>query len=110
MGRRIGEEWFQAWYSLLPRDILDRAYKAGGELAWTRADALRVVALVGSHGYRVIGVDTWLPTRPGPTPLVDDWDESRPMSATAFIETFRWKPTDDADRHLDVVFNISAWG
>ena len=30
------------------------------------------------------------------------------MSAIAFVETSRWKPTDDADRDLDVVFDISA--
>ncbi len=96
------------YYALLPPDLLARAYMAGRERAWTRADAVRVVTILRERGHRVLDVETWLPTRPGPTPLIDDWDEDRPMSAIAFIETFRWKPTDGADRDLDVVFNISA--
>ena len=52
------EEWCEAWYSHLPRDILDRGYKAGGELAWDRADALRVNALVQRRGYTVSLVET----------------------------------------------------
>ena len=103
----IGTDAF-AYYTILPRDLLDRAYVAGRERAWVRADAVRVVTILQERGYRILDVETWLPTRPGPTPLIDDWDEDRPMSATAFIETFQWKPTDDAGRDLEVVFNISA--
>ena len=97
-----------AYYAILPRDLLDRAYLAGRERAWARADSIRVVTILQEHGHRILDVETWLPTRPGPTPLIDDWDESRPMSAIAFIKTFRWEPMNDADRDLEVVFDISA--
>ena len=108
MGERIGKDWHEDWYVLLPPDIAARALRDNGELAWTRADALQVVAMLQRHGYAVIGVDTWLPTRPGLTPLIDNWDERRPMSAAAFIETFQWQPVVDANRGLQVHFNIST--
>ncbi len=108
MGRRIGEDWHEDWYALLPPDIAARAYQTGGEMAGERSDALRVVALLQRHGYEIIGVDTWLPKGPRVIPLIDDWDERRPMSATAFIETFQWEPTDDADRGLKLHFTIST--
>ena len=106
MGQRIGDEWHEDWYALLPPDIAARAYNYNGELAWTRADALAVVALLERHRYEIIGVDTWLPTQPGLTSLIDDWDERRPMSAAAFIETFRWEAVEDANRGLEIHFNI----
>ncbi len=108
MGQRIGKDWHEDWYALLPPDIAARAYNYNGELAWTRADALAVVALLERHGYEIIGVDTWLLTQPGPTPLIDDWNERRSMPAAAFIEAFRWEPVEDANRGLDVHFNIST--
>ncbi len=105
------KEWREPWYPLLSRDILDRAYRAGGEMAWDRADALRVVALVESHGYRVIGVEIWLPTRPGPTiptPFVYDWRESYEIPAAAFIKTFQWDETDRSHGGTAPYFNIST--
>ena len=100
---------FFPFYAVLPPDLLDRAYRStAGQLAWDRADALRVVALAQRRGYEIIGVATWLPNGPRVIPLIDDWGERRPMTATAFIETFRWEPTDDADRGLKVHFDIWA--
>ncbi len=59
-------------------------------------------------GFRVLDVETWLPTRPGPTPLINDWDEARGGSALAFVQTFAWKPIDAAHRGLDVHFTMIA--
>ena len=100
---------FFPFYAVLPPDLLARAYRStAGQSAWARADALRVVALAQCHGHIVSLIETWLPTRPGASPLIDDWEDGGAISAQTFIETFRWEPTDDADRDLDVVFAIWA--
>ena len=99
---------FFAWYFILPQELVDRAHQSGQELAWARDDALRVADLLQRHGYCIAGVDTWLPTRPGPSPLIDDWSVDRPLSATQFIETFRWDPTEATDRELPVHFNFTV--
>ena len=100
---------FFPFYAVLPLNLLDRAYRdSEGELAWARADALQVVALAQHHGYTISLIEAWLPTRPGASPLIDDWQSGGPTSAEAFIETFRWEPVVDADRGLDVVSAIWA--
>jgi hypothetical protein len=100
------------WYDLLPSDLRQSAYKSqGGELAWSRPDALRVISILECSGHKIRGVDTWIPTNPGPTPYIYDWAESRVDklgSATEFVQKFNWSKSD-ADRiRLEPYFNISA--
>ncbi len=98
----------EEWYADLPREILGRAYNSNGELAWARSDAIWIVEFLQKNGFRVVDIETWLPTRPGPTPLIDDWDETRGGSALAFVQTFAWEPLDEADRGLKVHFTMIA--
>ena len=79
-----------AWYAILPSELLRRAYD-DGEYAWSRADALPVVAFLEAQGYRISSVDTWLATRPGPTALIDGGPHPSP-SAAAFIAAFEGPP------------------
>ena len=105
-----------AWYAILPPDLVQRAYRASDarlawdELAWTRPDALAVARFVQERGYDVFSIEPWLPTRPGPTPLIDDWaqEDDRGMSAEEFITTFRWTPTESEDAGLEVYFAIDV--
>ena len=97
------------WYALLPPDILDRAYtSAEGEMAFGRPDALRVVSLLQERDYRIGSIETWLPSRPGPVPLIDDWDETSAIPALRFIETFDLENKYGRDRGLPVYFSIDA--
>jgi hypothetical protein len=105
------------WYSELSKDLVDVAYKAGNEMAWSRQDAIRVIEILEAAGYVILGVDVWLPTRPGPTiptPYVYDWSaESRgsspgyPNSAAEFIKSFVWDPTDKS-RGREPYFNLTV--
>ncbi len=97
------------WYGFLPLELLRRAYSSqGGELAWARADALAVVELLVARGFRIFSVDTWLPTQPGPTPLIDDWFCSNAMSASDFIRTFQRVPAEAVSIGLVPYFAIDA--
>lgn len=106
------------WLNLLPLDLAQNGYRAGAEMAWSRADALRVVELLRANGYVVLGVDIWLPTQPGPTipaPFVYDWtlDAELPSrecakSADEFIGTFQWANADDSHHGMAPYFNITA--
>ena len=55
----------EEWYDYLPNDIRDRAYDFRGELAWARSDAIWIVEFLQNNGFRVLDIETWLPTRPG---------------------------------------------
>ncbi|MGD0634409.1 MAG: hypothetical protein ABSA13_09060 [Beijerinckiaceae bacterium] len=77
------------WVSILPLDILKRAYRASnGELAWPGTDATAVVKILQANGFSILGVDIWLPTRPRPTiptPFVYDWSAAYAIPALEFI-------------------------
>lgn len=100
------------WYDLLPYALRQSAYKSeGGELAWPRSDALRVISILESSGYRISGVDTWIPTTPGPTPYCYDWQESRLArlgSAAEFIRNFNWNEADTDRIRSEPYFNVWA--
>ncbi len=96
------------WYGHLPRELIDRAYDADGELAWCRPDALRIGAWLEAEGYSIIGINTWLPTYPSPTPLIDDWNERRGLSALVCIQTFSSEPWHDERRGPKVFFALMA--
>lgn len=106
------------WKHLLPEGLHKAAYKAGSECAWCRADALRVVNILSSNGYFILGVDIWIGTDPGPmipTPFVYDWSSETamrsrdyPSSAAEFIRTFKWDPADNSHGGREPYFNILA--
>jgi hypothetical protein len=100
------------WLKLLPPELARVAYRAGAEAAWSRADAIRVVEFLKARGYVVLGVDIWLPTRPGPTiptPFVYDWSsDSAASRPDEFIRNFRWADLDEKHHGIEPFFNITA--
>jgi len=106
------------WHGLLSEDLVNAAYRANQEMAWSRADAISVIELLKANAYVVLGVDVWLPTRPGPTiptPFVYDWQlraglrsGNYPNAADEFVRTFKWAPSDESHRGMEPVFNITA--
>jgi hypothetical protein len=100
------------WYDLLTPALREAAYKAAnGEMAWPREHALSVISILERNGYEILGIDTWLPTIPRPTPLIRDWDPDREnvaISPTSFVETFDLHPSEIASRGQEPCFNIWA--
>jgi hypothetical protein len=107
------------WRDLLPLDLQRAAYRANDEMAWSKADAIRVVEILKINGYVVLGVDIWLATRPGPTiptPFVYDWAatvdppswKKNPKTADEFIRNFGWAAADRLNQGKEPYFNITA--
>jgi hypothetical protein len=102
------------WYRLLPPSLGEAAYKSGNKMAWSKEGALRVIALLEENGYSIDGVDVWLPTKPGPTPLIRDWDSEKidskalPATPAAFVCSFQLNSPEGATPGLEPVFNIWA--
>lgn len=103
------------WYPLLPPDLKQAAYKTGNEWAWPKQQALQVIDFLDSNGCVVDGVEPWLPTKPGPTPLIRDWPQvnlsrnnSHPQTAKEFVQNFELIPSERSTAGLAPVFNISA--
>ena len=99
----------EKWHSILSPELFNRAYKEShGELAWQKPDALTVASLLQDQGYQILGVDVWLPTRPGPTPLIRDWDEKYPMSCIDYIEMFELIPSERSHPDLEPCFTFTV--
>jgi hypothetical protein len=109
------------WYKLLPDDLRAAAYESkGGEYAWNKTDALRVIDILSQNGYTILGVDIWLPTDPGPTiptPFVYDWtlradqdlpSQEYPRTAEDLVRKFKWDPTDKSHNDMAPYFNFGA--
>ena len=105
------------WFNDLPARLRLSAYRSGVEAAWSRADALEVIAMLKQRGFYILGVDIWLPTIPGPTiptPFIYDWNEAHvgdypniAPTASEFVSSFAWDPTD-ANRHECPYFCITV--
>lgn len=103
------------WLAHIPQRLQTSAYRVGDELAWPRELAMRVVEVLKSRHFIVIGVDIWLPTIPGPTiptPFVYDWSLDRsPAHATRaveFIRDFKWADDDTDHQGLEPYFNLTV--
>jgi hypothetical protein len=97
------------WYTFLPPEIRGGAYiSAGGEMAFSRPDAMRVASLLQEQGYGITSIETWLPSCPGPVPLIDDWDETNAIPALDFVETFDLENKYGRSRGLPVYFSVDA--
>jgi hypothetical protein len=106
------------WYRLVPEELLNSAYRTNLELAWPRQDAINIIDILENNKYTILGVDVWLATDPGPTiptPFVYDWNFDLPRiapgyrsSASDFVRTFEWDPTDKSHAGLPPYFNIVA--
>jgi hypothetical protein len=102
------------WLPSVPLHLLQRAYRARNEYAWSRNDAIQVVEALTGGNFKVIGVDIWLPTNPGPTiptPYVYDWSlgaVDHPRVATEFIRNFDWATDDVSHLGMEPYFNLTV--
>jgi hypothetical protein len=106
------------WENLLPENLREAAYEAGSEYAWNRENALEVIKVISSHGYVILRVEIWLPTKPGPTiptPFVYFWrlrtdtpHQKHPKSANEFVGTFEWDEADTSHKGMEPYFNFVA--
>lgn len=104
----------EEWYTFLPPDLLQGVHKYDNEWVWCREQALPIMDWLNANGHVVTDIETWMPTLPGPTPLINNWNQNRaypsppfPMLARNFIATF----TPDSSEQITgfaVAFNISA--
>jgi hypothetical protein len=103
---------WMAWYKKLPSDLLQAAYRSSsGDLAWPKEQALQALKILGDNGYEIYGVDPWLATQPGPTPIIYDWPlRTMPnLTASQFIEQFdALYPGNTLETNSNVVFNIGV--
>ena len=53
-------------WEAIPAEIKERGYYSVGEIAWYKEDALKVLEIIKELGYGVIGIDIWIPAKPGP--------------------------------------------
>ncbi len=104
--------------SFIPNSLMERAFVWGDEFAWSRADALEVIAITEREGFSVLGVDIWIPSPRGPiipTPFVYDWSSNDwkryphvPKSAANFVRSFEWESTDANFLNRDPYFNLTV--
>jgi uncharacterized protein YfaT (DUF1175 family) len=71
------------------------------EWVWPRENALHIIYWLNANGYSVTGIGPWLPTQPGPTPLINDWYPGRKLNsahvtAKEFVETSGGDYDEDA--------------
>ena len=87
--------------AVLPEGLLNRAFKArNGEPAWNCTDAIDAITLIERAGFKVLGVEVWVPSSKGPIipmPFFYAWDQVqvisgniRITSAGDFVRKFRW--------------------
>lgn len=108
----------------LPESLQTNAYRAAGEAAWPRLEALRVIDCLTNQGIAMLGVEIWLPTHPGPTiptPILYTWEaaareagETWPEFVTRakklareYIDQFTWDEADTAHKSLTPYFNLT---
>jgi hypothetical protein len=102
---------FQEYAEVLPKDLLQRAYNTGAELAWSRQDTVTAISLLMSAGFVVVGVEVWIPTNPGPTMTGRGWTLSKassPNSATEFVNSFQWGGDSKLLGGAEPYFNLTA--
>ena len=102
---------------MLPKMLVDRAFSANNEYAWSRPDALKVISLLSGAEVRILGVDVWVPSPGGPiipAPFIYDWserdaaDRKTPFaSASEFVEGFEWDAADVGFRDREPYFNFT---
>jgi hypothetical protein len=96
---------------VLPVDILARTYRiSNGEMAWNRADTLRVLPLLRQAGLTLLGIDIWVPEPKAPRipePYIYFWDTRCPESAEEYVRDFEWDENDLGFRDREPYFNLT---
>lgn len=107
----------------IPSLLLTEAYESGGEFAWPRDSALKVIGALTSRSIAILGGDVWLPTRPGPTipaPIIYVWDVGRNphecwsdfvkranAEARSYVVNFAWSQEDVGRYKQEPYFNFA---
>jgi len=105
--------------AVLPEGLLNRAFQArNGELAWNRADAIDAITLVERAGFKVLGVEVWVPSSEGPIipmPFFYAWDReqafARKIGVTSpgdFVRKFQWDERDAEFKDSEPYFNVAV--
>ena len=98
----------------LSADLLRRAYNTGNELAWSRQDVEKAINQLTQAGFRIIGIDVWIPSQPGPIVTGWDWSDSDAgspglaQSAQQFVEDFKWGANDGRMSANEPYFNLTT--
>jgi hypothetical protein len=107
---------FEEFSGALAPELLARAYRIPGELAWARADAIEAIDALEKDGFTILGVEVWLPTSPGPTMTGRYWDpdiegvEDPALTAHDFVRNFRWGRFDESLKRQRAVFQSDSCG
>lgn len=107
---------FEEFLDAVPLELLDRAYKTsdGQELAWTREDAIKAISDLERANYKLLGVEVWVASSPGPTMTGWGWSledreaPNRPLTALDFVKTFAWGPSDSKLHNEIPYFNLTV--
>jgi hypothetical protein len=111
----------------IPIELKKEAYEPGGELAWSRENALKVIDVLTMSNIAILGGEVWLPTRPGPTipaPIIYCWDytwdvRGEPLKswpdfvkganarARSYVIDFVWDPIDVGRYKQEPYFNFA---
>ncbi|RBP15888.1 hypothetical protein DFR50_107158 [Roseiarcus fermentans] len=106
------QDQFEEFLPALSPELLARAYRIPGEVAWTRADAIAAIDGLEKAGWRILGVEVWLPTLPGPTMTGWWWDCERvwgPQTAQDYVRTFQWGADDPISlKEAEPFFNLTV--
>lgn len=69
----MADEKIEIWSNAsLPERFRERAYISANEFALYREDAIEYLHWCKKQGYHVLGYEGWMPTSPGPTPILSE--------------------------------------
>jgi hypothetical protein len=105
--------------AVLPEGLLNRAFKShNGELAWNRTDAIDAITLIELAGFKVSGVEVWVPSSRGPIipmPFFYAWDRDQAFAGKIgvtspgdFVRKFRWDERDAEFKDSEPFFNVAV--
>lgn len=115
-----------SFVDILPERFRKSGYLAGGEAAWPKGEACRVIDYLTSVSLAVCGIEIWLPTDPGPTiptPFIYTW-EATPINqqeswsdfarrtneqAKVYIRAFEWDKEDTEHKDMSPYFNLDIF-
>lgn len=108
----------------IPEHLCSSAYYSlNKEPAWSRKDALEVIAWASASQLAIFGIEIWLPTTPGPTiptPYIytfeteqlggENWEQfvqRANSSAADYVSSFDWDCADAQHHGLEPYFNLT---
>ena len=99
---------FEEFSHTLPLELLQRAYRSRHELAWARTDAVEAIDRLEKAGFRLLGVEVWIPSSPGPKMTGWFWDSRDKETGRDFVKGFEWGPQDGSLKNCEPFFNLTV--